>query len=285
MSNQPLSKTTGAKQPSQKPNPPAFLAEATFQVSITDPQGADEANEPKGKITAMATTWGPRETADGRKFFYNEKSFGAWADEFNAQDRPLPLFLNHAEQAMPAGEWSEVMITEQGMEATGQLYTNTSFGMDLMTIMMQSPLLFGGVSISPYVMSDRMVDMGGNPLPDGYEGADGYYQITSGGLREISVVMNPANKEAKVKSLEQFLDDGRINPRYLEKILREGGLKKEHAVIACKALKNSSLLREAQSEQRKAKDVGELLNLKTESDVLAALNDFETLSRLKKYRK
>ena len=83
---------------------------------------ADETATPTGIIEARATTWGAREGADGRKFFYTPEGFMDWADEFSNSGKPMPMFLNHNDMGMPVGQWDEVMFDEQGMTAKGKLY-------------------------------------------------------------------------------------------------------------------------------------------------------------------
>ena len=51
--------------------------------------------EPTGLIEARITTWGAREGADGRKFFYTPEGFMQWAEDFAKSGRPLPMYVNH----------------------------------------------------------------------------------------------------------------------------------------------------------------------------------------------
>ena len=62
---------------------------------------AQGGKEPTGKIEARVTTWGPREGADGRRFFYQPEGFMDWAKEFSESGRPLPMFVNHDADAIP----------------------------------------------------------------------------------------------------------------------------------------------------------------------------------------
>ena len=105
---------------------------------------ADLAN-PTGKIEARVTTWGPREGADGRKFFYKPEGFADWAKEFSDSGRPLPMFVNHAADAIPVGEWNSFEFDEEGMTASGRLYINTTQGSDLYQVMTDSPEMFGEI--------------------------------------------------------------------------------------------------------------------------------------------
>jgi len=209
-----------------------LVCEAKVQLG----RDADEAQNPSGMIEARATTWGAREGADGRKFFYKPEGFAQWADEFNEMGKPMPMFLNHNDMGMPIGEWNEVMFDEEGMSAKGRLYLNTVAGSDVYSVLKESPMMFGGVSVGAYADEACMVDAEGMPC-DEDNMQDGYFQITKGGLREISVVMHPNNPEANINKLEYFDDKGHPNPRNIEKVLRDAGLSRKDATTASSVLK------------------------------------------------
>jgi len=118
-----------------------------FESQVALGRSADEsADEMCGKIEAMLTTWGAREGADGRRFNYQAAPFQAWAKEFAAAGRPLPMYFQHNDQSMPVGQWDEFEFTDEGMIGRGMIYTNTTTGRDLYTIMKESPMMVGGVS-------------------------------------------------------------------------------------------------------------------------------------------
>jgi HK97 family phage prohead protease len=228
------------------------------------------AAEPTGKIEAMVTTWGAREGADGRKFNYQPEGFMDWAKTFSAEGKPLPMFLNHAADNMPVGEWHSFEFNDDGMMAEGKLYMNTTAGSDLYKIMKESPKMFGGVSVGAYAEEYQYVKEDGAPMTvgsnDPYE--DGYFQITKGGLREVSVVMYPNNLQAEVQSLEYFRDDGSANLKNLEKALREAGISKKDAVTSASIFKKVLEMRDADQapienaplQSESDVDVTELLN-------------------------
>ena len=64
-----------------------------FESQVALGKSADESSEMCGKIEAMLTTWGAREGADGRRFNYQAAPFKAWASEFAATGKPLPMYL------------------------------------------------------------------------------------------------------------------------------------------------------------------------------------------------
>lgn len=205
------------------------------QLSVGD--DASEAANPTGMMEARVTTWGAREGADGRKFNYQPEGFADWAMEFREAGKPLPMFLNHNDMGMPIGEWSEFDFDADGMTAKGRLYLNTVAGNDVYTILKESPQMFGGVSVGAYAEEACWVDGEGHPIMAGDDTDEAYFQITKGGLREVSVVMYPNNPDAEVMKLEAFDAEGKPNPRIIEKVLREAGLSRKDATTASSVLK------------------------------------------------
>lgn len=195
------------------------------------------AAEPTGKIEATVTTWGAREGADGRKFNYQPEGFMDWAEAFSKAGRPLPMFVNHSADDMPVGEWTSFEFDDSGMKACGRIYMNTTAGSDLYQIMSESPTMFGGVSVGAYADEYQWVKEDGMPMMAGDDTDEGYFQITKGGLREVSVVMYPNNPNAEVQKLEYFTTDGAIDLRVLEQSLRDAGVSKQNAVTAASVFK------------------------------------------------
>lgn len=208
---------------------------------------ASENANPSGKIEARVTTWGAREGADGRRFNYQPEGFADWAKNFAESDKPLPMYINHNDAGMPIGEWTEFMFDDEGMTANGRLYLNTSGGKDLFTVLKESPNMFGGVSVGAYAEEACWVDEAGMPYENGPDGTiwsnpefdyeTAYFQIKKGGLMEVSVVMHPNNPEAEIHKLEAFDAEGHINPRNVEKLLREAGVSKKDATTASSIFK------------------------------------------------
>jgi HK97 family phage prohead protease len=162
--------------------------------------------------------------------------------------KPLPMFLNHNDMGMPVGEWNEFVFDKEGMTAKGKLFLNTSAGNDLYTVLKESPDLFGGVSVGAYAEEACWVDTDGNPIVSGDDDAESYFQITKGGLREVSVVMYPNNPNAEIHKLEAFDVEGNANPRVIEKLLREAGVSRKDATTASSILKKLLALRDATPE-------------------------------------
>ena len=195
-----------------------------FESKVALGVKADEAIEDSGVIEATVTTWGAREGADGRKFNYKPEGFAQWADEFAKSGKPLPMYFQHNDMSMPVGEWQEFEFTDTGMNAKGRLFTNTTAGKDLYTIMKESPNMVGGVSVGAYADEYKMVDVDGTPLDPTANETDGYFQITKGGLREVSIVMQPNNLECNISKLECFRADGSLDLKLIEKALRDAKL-------------------------------------------------------------
>lgn len=252
-----------------------LVCEAQVQLGRT----ADESATPTGIIEARATTWGAREGADGRKFFYTPEGFMDWADEFANSGKPMPMFLNHNDMGMPVGQWDEVMFDEQGMTAKGKLYMNTAGGSDLYEILKESPMMFGGVSVGAYADEYCYVDETGMPLTAGKED-DGYFQISKGGFREISVVMYPNNPQAEVMKLEScFEEDGSLNPRVLEKQLREAGVTKKDATTASSIFKKVLEVRDAPKKLEETPIQGEPVAVVTEAEELLKAIELRELTK------
>jgi len=248
------------------------------------PQSADEGVNPSGKIEARVTTWGAREGADGRKFNYQPMGFSQWADEFANSGKPLPMFLNHNDNGMPVGQWDEFSFDDEGMTAAGKLFMETTGGSDLYNVLKASPNLFGGVSVGAYADEAKMVDADGNDLEPDDDGDEAYFQITKGGLREVSVVMYPNNQSAQISQLEYFDAEGKPNPRHIEQALRDAGLKRKDATTA------SSVLKKLLEQRDVAKVVAEVAPAKSESEavvneadaILKALEERDLLKALSK---
>jgi HK97 family phage prohead protease len=192
----------------------------------------------------------------------------AWADEFNAVDKPLPMLLNHIVHFMPMSEWNSFEFDDKGMTAKGRLYTNTVGGNDLYQILKESPKMFGGVSVGAYADEAQMVDADGNPVEDD-DTDEAYFQITKGGLREVSVVMYPNNPNAEINKLEMFSTEGVLNIRSVEKTLREAGLTRKDATTASLVFKKAMEQREAVQKP--------IESLPTQGEPDAVVNEAEAL--------
>jgi len=236
----------------------------------------EKSNVNSGAIEARVTSWGAREGADGRRFNYQPEGFMDWATEFSKAGRPLPMFVNHSADAIPVGEWTSFEFDDEGMTASGRLYTNTSQGSDLYQVMKESPAMFGGVSVGAYAEDYQMVNAAGEPD----QTDEAYFQITKGGLREVSVVMYPNNPAAEVSRLEYFRPDGSADLKVLEKALRDASLSKKDAVTAASVFKKVLEQREAPAPIENAPVLSDSDVEVTNAGILAALEQRELLKML-----
>ena len=232
-----------------------------------------------GKIEATVTTWGAREGADGRRLNYQPEGFMDWAESFAKGGKPLPMFLNHQSDAMPVGEWTSFEMDDNCMTAQGRIYTNTSAGKDIYNIMQESPQMFGGVSVGAYAEDYQMVNADGKPD----QSDEAYFQITKGGLREVSIVMYPNNPEANVNKLEFFRPDGSADLKILEQALRDAGLSKSDAVAAASTFKKVLEQRDAVVVPVETAPILSDSDAEaTKAEILAALEQRELLKTLDK---
>jgi HK97 family phage prohead protease len=234
--------------------------------------------EPSGQIEARITTFGPREGQDGRKFFYKPEGFMQWAKEFAEMGRPLPMYVNHNADAIPVGEWTMIEMDDEGMNASGRLYLNTTAGSDLYQVMKESPNMFGGVSVGAYAEEYQMVNAAGEPD----QSEDAYFQITKGGLRETSVVMHPNNMMAEIKKLEYFRPDGSADLKVLEEALRDAGLSKQMSVAAASVFKTVIEQRDAVEKPIENAPTQSDSDAEATAEILAALEQRELLKLLDK---
>ena len=244
---------------------------------------ADEA-EMCGTIEAVLTTWGAREGADGRRFNYQPEAFKEWAAGYAEMGKPLPMYFQHNDESLPVGEWTMFEFDDVGMSGKGRLFTNTTVGRDLYTIMKESPNMVGGVSVGAYADEYQMVNANNevmNPLDPAYD--EGYFQITKGGLREVSIVMNPNNPEANINKLENvYRADGTINLKEVESVLRDAGLTKMHATAASSIFNKVMKLRDATNETVETPPSLSESDAAVNETILAELNKRELLKQLNK---
>ena len=260
----------------------SFIFESQVALGVSQ----DEASDAIGSIEAVFTTWGAREGADGRRFNYQPQPFKEWAAALDESGKPLPMYFQHNDETLPVGEWTQFEFTDDGMSGKGRLFTNTTAGRDLYTVMKESPKMVGGVSVGAYADEWQMVDQEGNPFPvgSGDPWEDGYFQITKGGLREVSIVMQPNNPEANINKLEFFREDGSADLKVIEKVLRDANLSKKDATAA------SSLFNQILKERDALEVKVETPPNPSESDeavekeaaILAALQERELLQKLSK---
>jgi hypothetical protein len=176
-------------------------------------------------------------------------------------------------------------MDDEGMNASGRLYLNTTTGSDLYQVMKESPNMFGGVSVGAYAEEYQWVKEDGSVFPagSGEYWDEGYFQITKGGLRETSVVMHPNNMKAEIKKLEYFRPDGSADLKVLEEALRDAGLSKQMSVAAASVFKTVIEQRDAVVLPLETAPIQSDSDAEaTEAEILAALEQRELLKLLDK---
>lgn len=139
--------------------------------------------------------------------------------------------------------------------------------------------MFGGVSVGAYAETYEMVNEAGQPD----DTDEAYFQITKGGLREVSVVMYPNNPAAEVSSLEYFRPDGTADLKLLEQVLRDASLTKRDAVTAASVFKRVLDQRDAvKAPLENAPLLSDSDADVTETSILHALAERELLKSLSK---
>ena len=98
---------------------------------------------------------------------------------------------------------------------------------------------------------------------------EAYFQITKGGLREVSIVMQPNNLDAEISKLECFRADGSLDLKLIEKALRDAKLSRKDATTA------SSIFKQILETRDEPKVIFENTPIQSESD--AVVNQEEEL--------
>ena len=255
-----------------------------FESQVALSKSADESMDCNGNIEAMLTTWGAREGADGRRFNYQPEPFKEFAKNFAEIGKPLPMYFQHNDMSMPVGQWDEFEFTDEGMIGKGKMFVTTSAGKDLYTIMKESPMMVGGVSVGAYADEYCFTDEMGNPVDSMDE--DGYFQITKGGLAEVSIVMNPNNPMSNISKLEFFREDGTADLKVFEKALREAGFSRTDAKKAASVIGKATVKRDAETKIVEPTPEMRDANSDAANEILIALENRALLkaldSRLKK---
>ena len=113
------------------------------------------------------------------------------------------------------------------------------------------------------------------------DSADGYFQITKGGLREVSIVMQPNNLECNVSKLECFRADGSLDLKLIEKALRDAKLSRKDATTASSIFKQILATRDENKIQvEKAPIQSDADAVVDEQAILKAFEERELLKKL-----
>lgn len=185
--------------------------------SITDLEISQD-----GEIKAYLTTF---ENADVVNDVIKVGALDKYIDAFNKGTAGVLRMLFQHERSEIIGQWDKLEIDSKGVLGTGTIFEEVSRGKDVKSLLKRGVL--NSVSIGFRASKYEDNDIGGRD----------FYEIE---LIETSVVDTPANPEAVIVSVKS--EDGSVNVRMLEKVLRDAGLSikesKTIVSVAKKELKN-----------------------------------------------
>ena len=165
---------------------------------------------------------------------------GALDDFIAGFDEPLPMLWMHDQKEI-VGEWKSFESDDIGVIGVGEMYAGVSRADDVRVYLAKQ--VVDAVSIG-FVSSDYNLDE---------TGAATFEKID---IREISLVRDPCNKNARVLSAK---DDGGIDFRRIEVALRDAGLSRREA--KCLIANGRAGLRDAEKITDSGAIVDEFLRL------------------------
>lgn len=179
-----------------------------FDLLLTKKAGSD------GSFAGYASVWGVKDT-------YREiVAKGAFLEslaETAAKGRKLPILWQHRSDE-PIGHWDALREDDKGLYGEGTLWLEETPYARLAKRGMASDAITG-LSIGYWIRSDT------------YDEVNRLRTLTKVDLREVSVVTDPANDEARVDTIKAKLAEGElITEREFEKLLRERGFSKADAI-------------------------------------------------------
>ena len=145
-------------------------------------------------------------------------AFDKFVRDFEGKAEDLPMFFQHSELSI-VGAWKEFVIDGKGLKGKGEIFAETTKGADVKALIKRGML--GSVSIRFKSKDYEENDAGG-------------FTFKEVDLVEASIVLHPANKEAKITSIKS---DRVFDFVMLEKTLRNAGLSRneaKHIVFASK---------------------------------------------------
>jgi HK97 family phage prohead protease len=157
----------------------------------------------EGIIKAYVTTWGNEDLVGD---IIAEGAADKFIEGFNKKGDPLKMLFEHAYDKI-IGQWNEFEADAKGLLATGELYKGVSKADDVKIYLEKGAI--GAVSIGFMSKAYTEIEETGGRL---FEEID---------IFETSIVISPANPQAQIVSAKN--DEGQIDIRELEKILRDVG--------------------------------------------------------------
>ena len=164
----------------------------------------------EGKIVAYITTFN---NADKVGDIIAPGALDKFVKGFNEENRQLPMLWQHDKNEL-IGEWTKFEINSRGVKGYGEIFTDVTRGNDVRNLIKRGAV--GSVSIGFRSKNYEQIENGGRLFKE----LD---------LVETSVVVSPANPKARIVSAKN--EDGGLNIRNLEKVLREAGLSRKESKI------------------------------------------------------
>lgn len=178
-----------------------------FDMRLTKAAGSD------GTFAGYASVWGVTDTY--REIVAKGAFLESIADT-ETKGRKLPILWQHRSDE-PIGQWNALREDEHGLYGEGELWLDDAPYARLAKRGMASGAI-SGLSIGYFVRSDT------------YDEVNRVRTLTKLDLREISVVTDPANDEARVDTIKAKLAAGElITEREFGKLLRERGFSRADA--------------------------------------------------------
>ncbi len=194
-----------------------------------------------GEIKAYLTTF---ENVDVVNDVIKTGALDEYVKSFNDGTAGVLRMLFQHERSEIIGKWVSLEIDEKGVLGTGIIFEEVSRGKDVKSLLKRGVL--NSVSIGFRATKYKANDLGG-------------YDFTQIELTETSIVDTPANPHALILSVKS--EDGAVNVRLLEKLLRDAGLSLSEAKVVASVSKDQ--LRSVRDEQD------------LEQDILATLSTFK----------
>ena len=194
-----------------------------------------------GEIKAYLTTWENLDVVNDR---IKEGALDEYIEKFNngATSALRMLFQHNREEII--GQWDKLSIDSHGVLGIGTLFSDVTRGKDVKALLKRG------------VLNAVSIGFRGLKYSDNEEGGKDFHKIE---LVETSVVDTGANPEALILSVKS--EDGAINVRKLEQVLRDAGLSIQEAKTVASV---------AKSELKTVRDEQDL-----EQELLAALGTFK----------
>lgn len=162
-----------------------------------------------GEVSAYVTTYG---NEDLEKDVMARGCLDKWIKGFMNEDKKmLPMLWQHSSNE-PIGHWHSFETDDKGVIGHGTLYLETTRGDDIRKMMMRGLIKAVSIGFMAYDYDNK---------------PNGGRKFNEIGLREVSLVLNPANPMANIFDVKN--EDGSINIRQLEKLLREAHLSRREA--------------------------------------------------------